>query len=186
MPNLQLVGDQAGSLAESGLMRCPYCKKDTDKVVDSRPSEDGLAIRRRRECLACHRRYTSYERLDENPVKVIKKDGRRVTFDRAKLRAGIEKACEKRPVSEEQITRVVETIEADALNQFEREIPTEFLGQQVMRHLRALDQVAYVRFASVYREFKDAAEFMNVLDELNELVKGGVRGEQQDPAGPQA
>ncbi|HOX07410.1 MAG TPA: transcriptional regulator NrdR [Planctomycetota bacterium] len=156
-------------------MRCPYCKRDNDKVVDSRSSEDGLAIRRRRECLECHRRYTSYERLDENPVKVIKKDGRRVPFDRAKLRAGLEKACEKRPVSEEQVSRTVETIEADALNRFEREIPTEFLGEQVMKHLRGLDQVAYVRFASVYREFKDAAEFQNVLNELNELIKGGAQ-----------
>jgi transcriptional repressor NrdR len=156
-------------------MRCPYCKKDNDKVVDSRSSEDGLAIRRRRECLECHRRYTSYERLDENPVKVIKKDGRRVPFDRAKLRGGIQKACEKRPVSEEQITSTVETIEAEALNRFEREIPTGFLGEQVMKHLRGLDQVAYVRFASVYREFKDAAEFQNVLNELNELIKGGAQ-----------
>lgn len=175
MPNLQRVGDKASSLAELDLMRCPYCKRDNDKVVDSRSSEDGLAIRRRRECLECHRRYTSYERLDENPVKVIKKDGRRVPFDRAKLRAGLEKACEKRPVSEEQVSRTVETIEADALNRFEREIPTEFLGEQVMKHLRGLDQVAYVRFASVYREFKDAAEFQNVLNELNELIKGGAQ-----------
>jgi len=175
VPNLQRVGDKASSLAELDLMRCPYCKRDNDKVVDSRSSEDGLAIRRRRECLECHRRYTSYERLDENPVKVIKKDGRRVPFDRAKLRAGLEKACEKRPVSEEQVSRTVETIEADALNRFEREIPTEFLGEQVMKHLRGLDQVAYVRFASVYREFKDAAEFQNVLNELNELIKGGAQ-----------
>ena len=167
-------------------MRCPYCKKDNDRVVDSRSSEDGVAIRRRRECLDCHRRYTSYERLDENPVKVIKKDGRRVPFDRAKLRAGIEKACEKRPVAEEQISGMVDAIEAEALNRFEREIPTGFLGEQVMKRLRAADQVAYVRFASVYREFKDAAEFMNVLNELNELIKGGARGEQQDPADRQA
>ena len=178
MPNLQRVGDKASSLAELVLMRCPYCKKDNDKVVDSRSSEDGLAIRRRRECLECRRRYTSYERLDENPVKVIKKDGRRVPFDRAKLRAGLEKACEKRPVSQEQISQIVESIETDALNSFEREIPTEFLGEQVMKHLRKLDQVAYVRFASVYREFKDVAEFVNVLDELSEKIKGGAKSGQ--------
>ncbi len=176
MLDLQRVGDFGVPQGKLGLMRCPYCKKDNDKVVDSRSSEDGLAIRRRRECLECRRRYTSYERLDENPVKVIKKDGRRVPFDRAKLRSGIEKACEKRPVSQEQIARTVEAIEAEALNRFEREIPTEFIGGQVMQHLRGLDQVAYVRFASVYREFKDAAEFINVLDELNELIKGGAQG----------
>jgi transcriptional repressor NrdR len=163
------------------LMRCPYCKKDSDRVVDSRSSEEGLAIRRRRECLVCHRRFTSYERLDENPVKVVKKDGRRVPFDRAKLRAGLEKACEKRPVSQEDISRMVDTIEAEALNQFEREIPTEFLGQRVMEHLRRADPVAYVRFASVYREFKDVAEFKSVLDELR-IIKGGADGEQ-NPSG---
>ncbi len=160
-------------------MKCPYCKKDNDRVVDSRSSEDGLAIRRRRECLECSRRYTSYERIDENPVKVIKKDGRRVPFDRSKLRGGMAKACEKRPVSEEQVTKVVEQIEAEALNNFEREIPTEFLGERVMSALRKIDQVAYVRFASVYREFKDVTEFVNVLNELNHVIRsGGGKGEQ--------
>jgi transcriptional repressor NrdR len=164
-------------------MKCPYCKKDNDRVVDSRSSEDGLAIRRRRECIECSRRYTSYERLDENPVKVIKKDGRRATFDRNKLRAGIEKACEKRPVGEPQITRTVEQIEAEALNRFEREIPTEFLGERVMDELRKLDQVAYVRFASVYREFKDVTEFVGVLNELSNAFRNsnsnsGGKGEQ--------
>jgi transcriptional repressor NrdR len=178
VPDLQLVGGWEGLPAGCALMRCPYCKKDNDRVVDSRSSEEGLAIRRRRECLACRRRFTSYERVDENPVKVIKKDGRRVPFDRAKLRAGIEKACEKRPVPQEQISQIVESIETDALNSFEREIPTDFLGEQVMKHLRKLDQVAYVRFASVYREFKDVAEFVDVLDELSEKIKGGVKGGQ--------
>jgi transcriptional repressor NrdR len=147
--------------------------------VDSRSSEDGLAIRRRRECLECSRRYTSYERIDENPVKVIKKDGRRVPFDRTKLRAGMEKACEKRPVSAEQMDNIAEQIEAEALNKFEREIPTDFLGERVMAELRKIDQVAYVRFASVYREFKDVTEFVNVLNELNHVIRsGGGKGEQ--------
>ncbi|MHC4917490.1 MAG: transcriptional regulator NrdR [Planctomycetota bacterium] len=160
-------------------MKCPYCKKDNDRVVDSRSSEDGLAIRRRRECLECSRRYTSYERIDENPVKVIKKDGRRVPFDRTKLRAGMEKACEKRPVSAEQMDNIAEQIEAEALNKFEREIPTDFLGERVMAELRKIDQVAYVRFASVYREFKDVTEFVNVLNELNHVIRsGGGKGEQ--------
>jgi transcriptional repressor NrdR len=160
-------------------MKCPYCKKDRDRVVDSRSSEDGLAIRRRRECLECGRRYTSYERIDENPVKVVKKDGRRVSFDRAKLRGGIAKACEKRPVSEERINAVAERIEAEALNSFEREIPSGFLGEKVMSELRKLDQVAYIRFASVYREFKDVTEFVSVLDELNHVIRsGGGKGEQ--------
>ncbi len=164
-------------------MKCPYCKKDNDRVVDSRSSEDGLAIRRRRECLECSRRYTSYERIDENPVKVIKKDGRRVPFDRGKLRGGIEKACEKRPVSQDQINAVVEGIEAAALNNFEREIPTEFLGEQVMVALRKIDQVAYVRFASVYREFKDVAEFESVLNELNQVIRGSGGKGDQDQSG---
>ncbi len=160
-------------------MKCPYCKKDNDRVVDSRSSEDGLAIRRRRECLECSRRYTSYERIDENPVKVIKKDGRRVPFDRTKLRAGMEKACEKRPVSAEGMDKIAEQIEAEALNKFEREIPTDFLGERVMAELRKIDRVAYVRFASVYREFKDVTEFVNVLNELNHVIRsGGGKGEQ--------
>jgi transcriptional repressor NrdR len=161
-------------------MKCPYCKKDNDRVVDSRSSEDGLAIRRRRECLECSRRYTSYERIDENPVKVIKKDGRRVPFDRSKLRSGIAKACEKRPVSEERISTVVEQIEAESLNSFEREIPTEFLGEKVMAELRKMDQVAYVRFASVYREFKDVTEFVSVLNELNHVIRSGGGKSEQD------
>ncbi len=161
-------------------MKCPYCKKDNDRVVDSRSSEDGLAIRRRRECLECNRRYTSYERIDENPVKVIKKDGRRVPFDRGKLRSGLAKACEKRPVSEERISTVVEQIEAEALNSFEREIPTGFLGEKVMAELRKMDQVAYIRFASVYREFKDVTEFVNVLNELNHVIRSGGGKSEQD------
>jgi transcriptional repressor NrdR len=167
-------------------MKCPYCKKDNDRVVDSRSSEDGLAIRRRRECLECSRRYTSYERLDENPVKVIKKDGRRVPFDRSKLRLGMEKACEKRPVSEERITAIADQIEAEALNRFEREIPTGYLGERVMDELRKVDQVAYVRFASVYREFKDVTEFVNVLNELNQVIRNSGGSGEQDQAGKEA
>ncbi len=131
--------------------------------------------------MECNRRYTSYERIDENPVKVIKKDGHRAPFSQNKLRSGIEKACEKRPVSQEQLDRVVERIEAEALNSFDREIPTDFLGEKVMAELRKIDQVAYVRFASVYREFKDVTEFVNVLNELNHVIRNS--GKQESVGG---
>jgi transcriptional repressor NrdR len=152
------------------LMQCPFCRKDNDRVVDSRAGENGRVTRRRRECLECKRRYTSYERVEETPLRVIKKDGSRVGFDRAKVRAGIEKACEKRPVSADEIARIVEAIEAEAIEGFEREVPTHFIGERVMEELRRLDEVAYVRFASVYRAFKDVNEFRHVLDEF---MKGG-------------
>lgn len=141
-------------------MQCPYCKQDNDKVINSRPATDGLSVKRRRECLNCGRRYTTYERIEEAPLKAIKKDGRRVPFDRNKIRVGIEKACEKRPVSMEQIETAVGEIERDIYNRFDREVPTKYIGELVMQKLKGLDHVAYVRFASVYKEFKDIAEFM--------------------------
>lgn len=147
-------------------MRCPYCQLDNDKVIDSRASEDGYAIRRRRECLGCHRRYTTYERLEEVAIKVIKKDGNRVPFDRAKIRSGLEKACWKRPISDEQIEATVSAIEREIYDRFDYEAATQEIGELVMQELRKLDQVAYVRFASVYREFKDARDFVDELEPI--------------------
>lgn len=153
-------------------MQCPYCKQDNDKVINSRPSADGLMIKRRRECLNCKRRYTTYERIEETPLKVVKKDGRRAAFDRNKIRLGIEKACEKRPVSTDTIENTVSEIERDLYNRFDREVPSKYIGEQVMQRLKSLDKVAYIRFASVYREFKDITDFM---EEVRPLIKGESR-----------
>ena len=144
-------------------MRCPFCKNNDDRVVDSRTSEAGDTIRRRRECLKCKRRYTSYEHIEETPLRVIKKDGARGIYDRQKIVTGILKACEKRPVTQEDIDKLVQQIEAEIFELSDREVASVFIGEQVMKGLRKLDQVAYVRFASVYREFKDVNEFMDVL-----------------------
>ncbi len=149
-------------------MRCPFCKTDNDKVVDSRGAESGAVIRRRRECLECGRRYTTYERIEEIPLRVIKKDGTREAFERRKIVEGITKACEKRPVSSEAIERVVEEIERELADIADREVTSRQIGEMVMRKLRTLDQVAYVRFASVYREFKDIEQF---LDELRPMLE---------------
>jgi transcriptional repressor NrdR len=147
-------------------MKCPFCKADNDRVVDSRSSEGGAAIRRRRECLECKRRFTTYEKAErEIRVRVIKKDGSRVPYDRGRLLEGLHKACHKRPVSEETIQRIVREIEDETIAQFEQEVPTTFLGTRVMAKLRKVDQVAYVRFASVYREFKAASEFVEAAEE---------------------
>jgi len=147
-------------------MKCPFCGHQEDKVVDSRESSDGAAIRRRRECLGCGKRFTTYEHIEEQSLMVIKKDGRREAFDRRKLLAGLTKACEKRPVSMDRIEQLVEEIEQDLLRSFEREVPSQQIGERVMRRLHDVDPVAYVRFASVYREFKDPAQFMRELNEL--------------------
>ena len=149
-------------------MKCPYCGHLGDKVVDSRESKEGDAIRRRRECLECARRFTSYERIDEIPYMVVKKDGRRERFDRQKLVGGLLKACEKRPVRVSALESVADRIEAALQERPEREISTEEIGQQVMHELKPLDKVAFVRFASVYRNFRDIDEFTN---ELNELLR---------------
>jgi transcriptional repressor NrdR len=149
-------------------MKCPFCKVDDDRVVDSRASSDGFAIRRRRECTSCNRRYTTYERIEESPLRVVKKDDRREPFDRRKILSGLLKACEKRPVSLEALEGITETIEGKVLETFEREVPSTYIGQLVMQELKKVDQVAYVRFASVYREFKDVHEF---LEELRPLVE---------------
>ena len=150
-------------------MKCPYCGKLGDKVVDSRETKDGEAIRRRRECLGCHRRFTSYERIEEIPYMVIKKDGRRETFDRQKILHGLLKACEKRPIKVSELEDMVDEVEAMMHQGNEREINTEKIGAYIMQRLRNLDKVAYVRFASVYRQFKDVNEF---LGELKGLLEG--------------
>lgn len=147
-------------------MQCPFCKENRDKVVDSREVNEGRMIRRRRECLECHRRFTTYERIEEMPYLVIKKDGRREEFDRKKLLGGILHACEKRPVEIEKIESVVDDIISTLYDVNEREIPSMDIGEIVMEKLKTLDSVAYVRFASVYREFKDVDEFMQELQTL--------------------
>ena len=151
-------------------MRCPFCRADNDRVVDSRASDDGIAIRRRRECLDCKRRYTTYERLEEMAIKVVKKRGERQPFSREKMRQGLEKACWKRPISDEQIDTIIAAVESDVYANFDQEVESCDLGQLVMEKLGALDQVAFVRFASVYREFKDVRDF---VDELQPMLKNG-------------
>ena len=136
-------------------MRCPFCQADNDRVTDSRASEDGYTIRRRRQCLACKRRYTTYERIERSHLKVVKKDGARVPSDRSKLMSGLDKACWKRPISDSKLEAIVWDVENHVETHFESEVESRYLGELVMRHLRELDQVAYVRFASVYREFED-------------------------------
>src|SRR6186997_1929579 len=149
-------------------MRCPFCSHIEDKVVDSRESKDGDSIRRRRECLDCGRRFTSYERIDEIPYMVVKKDGRRERFERQKLVAGLLKACEKRPVRVAALEVIADKVESALQEKPEREIGTEEIGAYVMQELKHLDKVAFVRFASVYRNFRDIDEFTN---ELNELLR---------------
>ena len=149
-------------------MKCPFCAHLGDKVVDSRESKEGEVIRRRRECLACGRRFTSYERIDEIPYMVVKKDGRRERFERQKLVAGLLKACEKRPVRVAALEAVADTVVTALQDKAEREMSAEEIGAYVMRELKRLDKVAYVRFASVYRNFRDIDEFKNELnDPLN-------------------
>ena len=155
-------------------MRCPFCSAIEDKVVDTRPSDNEQVIRRRRECSSCGRRFTTYERVDEILPQVVKKDGRREPFDRAKILSGLKKACSKRAVSLDTIDRAVDRIERDLQESGEKEVPSSRIGDAVMAALRNLDDVAYVRFASVYRSFRDVAELM---DELKSLVdaRGGPR-----------
>lgn len=149
-------------------MNCPFCRNDNDQVIDSRASEDGFVIRRRRECQSCNRRYTTYERVEERPLKVVKKNGTRIVFDRDKIKSGIEKACWKRSVSEDQIEAILSVVEKDIYAKFDAEVESVYIGELIMDHLRHLDQVAYVRFASVYREFQDVHDF---VDELQPMLK---------------
>ena len=147
-------------------MRCPFCNHLQDKVVDSRESKEGDAIRRRRECLACERRYTTYERIDEVPYMAVKKDGRREKFDRQKVLAGLLKACEKRPVSMGKLSEMVNQVESKVSDSPDREISTTEIGEFLMESLRDLEKIAYVRFASVYRDFQDEQAFFNELKNL--------------------
>ena len=147
-------------------MRCPYCGHIEDKVVDSREAKDGDSIRRRRECLSCGRRFTSYERIDEIPFMVVKKDGRREPFDRGKIIVGLSRASEKRPISYSQLEAIADEVEKNVQDSLDREIPTVDIGKIIMRRLKALDKVAYVRFASVYLEFEDVSAFMTELKDL--------------------
>ena len=149
-------------------MKCPYCSWEESKVVDSRPIEEKSAIRRRRECLKCFKRFTTYEKVEEVPVMVIKKDGRREAFSRKKILNGLLKACQKRPVPMKEIERLVDEVEKQVYNSMEREVTSQHIGEMIMNQLKDIDEVSYVRFASVYRQFKDINTFM---DELSKLIK---------------
>lgn len=150
-------------------MKCPFCSHLEDKVIDSRLIQDGILTRRRRECLACTKRFTTYERIEERLPLVVKKDGRRETFDSSKVLSGIMKACEKRPVALGDIEKLIEALETRLLDAPAKEIESRALGEMVMDEIKGLDEVAYVRFASVYRDFRDISEFMEELKELLEL-----------------
>jgi transcriptional repressor NrdR len=159
-------------------MKCPFCGFLEDKVVDSREAKDGDSIRRRRECLECGRRFTSYERIDEIPYMVVKKDGRREIFDRGKILSGLLRACEKRPISSTQLESIVNEVEKGVQDSTDRELSTNDLGKIIMKRLKGLDKVAYVRFASVYLEFEDVSEFMT---ELKYLVRARSKPVKRKP-----
>jgi transcriptional repressor NrdR len=149
-------------------VKCPYCKENKDKVIDSRSSEAGRIIRRRRQCLACRRRFTTYEKVGESfKLSVIKKDNSRVPYDRERVIAGLQKACYKRPVSAEQVQQMADRIEEDIFRHSDREVDSKFIGESAMKHLRTVDKVAYIRFASVYRQFDDAGD---LLDEVTQAI----------------
>lgn len=149
-------------------MKCPYCSEADTKVIDSRPADDNSSIRRRRQCERCGKRFTTYEKLETMPLMVIKKDNTREAYDRSKIETGIIHSCHKRPVSPQQISRMIDEIENQIFNMEEKEVPTSAIGELVMEKLKTVDEVAYVRFASVYREFKDVNTFM---EELGKLLK---------------
>jgi transcriptional repressor NrdR len=164
--DLRFFGLHPQNDKKDSLMRCPFCKKENDKVVDSRTVNDGVVIRRRRECEACSRRYTTYERIEEIPLYVIKKDQRREVYERSKALAGIHKACEKRPVPVEEQDKIIEELEKMLHEKFEKEVPTRAIGEFIMQRLAKVDQIAYVRFASVYRDFQDVGHFMKEIKSL--------------------
>jgi len=152
-------------------VKCPYCGHLQDKVVDSREGKEGLTIRRRRQCLQCNRRFTSYERIDEPNIRLVKKDGRREAFNRVKLMGGLETACKKRPVAVKDLEEICNEVEAMLQESPDKELPTSKVGAYVMQRLNDLDKVAYVRFASVYRQFEDVSEFLEELKALMEIKK---------------
>ncbi|MDD5064630.1 MAG: transcriptional regulator NrdR [Phycisphaerae bacterium] len=150
-------------------MRCPFCKEDHDRVVDSRSSDTGRVIRRRRQCLACKKRFTTYEKIGESfKLCVVKKDGSRVPYDRDKIVGGLQKACYKRPVSVEQIQQIADKVEEDIFKNSDKEVSSAFVGESVMKHLQGVDKVAYIRFASVYRDFEDAGE---LIQEVSQAIQ---------------
>ena len=152
-------------------MKCPFCFFMESKVIDSRPTDEGAKIRRRRECLSCEKRFTSYEIVETAPIMIVKKDKSRQTFERGKLLAGLTRACEKRPISTSQLEQAVDAIQTGLLNTMEREVPSSRIGELAMSQLKEIDEVAYVRFASVYREFKDVNSFMDELKDILEARK---------------
>ena len=157
-------------------MKCPFCKIDRDKVLDSRSSDEGRVIRRRRQCLACKKRFTTYEKTGESfKMFVIKKDNSRVPYDREKVIAGLQKACYKRPVSAEQVRQIADRVEEDIFKNFDKEVTSDFIGQSAIKHLRDVDKVAYIRFASVYRDFKDAGE---LIEEVSRTIQESDYGPQ--------
>ncbi|MBQ8995792.1 MAG: transcriptional repressor NrdR [Oscillospiraceae bacterium] len=147
-------------------MRCPYCGASDTKVIDSRPSDDDLKIRRRRECIVCAKRFTTYEAVETTPLILVKKNGERELFDREKLLKSMLKACEKRPISAAQLSGVCDRVEKNLLNRLEKEISTEIVGELVMDELKQIDKVAYIRFASVYRDFRDIETFLKAINEI--------------------
>lgn len=149
-------------------MKCPYCGNIDTRVIDSRPADDGTVIRRRRSCDACSKRFTTYEKVETIPLIIIKKDNNREQYDRSKIEGGVLRACYKRPVSAEEIQKTIDAIETDIFSREEKEIPSSVVGEIVMEHLKGVDPVAYVRFASVYREFKDVNTFMSELKKILE------------------
>jgi transcriptional repressor NrdR len=157
-------------------MQCPYCHEDDDRVVNSRPSTDGTYVKRRRECNNCGRRYTTYERVEMSVLRIIKKDGSREDFSRSKLRAGLDKACYKRPIPSDMISDLVDRVERELHRRFEGEVPSHAVGELVMQQLSELDHVAYIRFASVYRAFTDVADFVEEADTV--LRSKGPAGSQ--------
>lgn len=161
-------------------MRCPFCKSDDDKVIDTRPAEDGSAIRRRRECLGCGRRFTTHERLEEMPVRVVKKNGGREPFDRGKILAGVLRAVEKRPISMAQAEALVSAVEREILDQAEKEISSRRIGELVMARIAEIDDVAYIRFASVYREYQALDEFIQEISSFHPRQNGGARNAYGD------
>ena len=158
-------------------MKCPFCEFHDSKVIDSRAAEEGNSIRRRRECLQCAKRFTTYEMVEDLPLRVVKKDGRRMAFDRSKILNGLMKACEKRPISLQVLEETADKVEKELRNSMEREIPSRLIGEVLMKHLKNLDHVAYVRFASVYREFTDIDNFMQELEALKDTAANNKKAE---------
>jgi transcriptional repressor NrdR len=161
-------------------MKCPSCHADNDRVTDSRACQDGFAIRRRRECLLCKRRYTTYEHIERSSIKIVKKDGSREPFDREKIKRGLEKACWKRPIGDEQLEAIITAVENDLEGNIEAEVESRLIGEMVMQQLRKVDQVAYVRFASVYRQFDDVQDFVS---ELRPMLAESERSARKPPSG---